>query len=238
MNALTERQQLPMEATLLHSRMMELFRRFGVNAVHSEAGVNYVLAHYADPARHYHNLAHLRDCMVGVDWVEKDVGPWMTAARFKEIQTIELALWYHDLAYDPKSRFNEEISVAVFRDHARDMNLDVSVIEEVATAIMATRHKAVPTSSVAKWVVDIDLSILRTSEVRFDDYERKIREEFDWVPDELFIAGRTKVLQDLLDRDWIYSTPLFRRLYEGDARANLKRSLARLAKGEVLRMVR
>jgi predicted metal-dependent HD superfamily phosphohydrolase len=39
-------------------------------------------------------------------------------------------------------------------------------------------------------------------------------------------------------RDWIYSTPMFRKLYEGAARANIKRSLARLAKGEVLRMVR
>lgn len=233
---MTERPRLPTEATLLHARMTELFRRFGVDAIRSAESVNYVLSHYADPTRHYHNLDHLRDCMVGVDWVEKDIGPWMTAARFTEIQAIELALWYHDLVYDSKRRMNEEISAAIFCDHARELRLDAFVVEEVSAAILSTRHKAVPTSTVAKWVVDIDLNILRTPEPRFDDYERKIREEFDWVPDAQFIAGRTKVLQDLLDRDWIYSTPMFRRLYEGDARANLKRSLARLAKGEVIRL--
>jgi predicted metal-dependent HD superfamily phosphohydrolase len=216
-----------------------LLRKLGADDASNKSSASYIWAHYSTEDRHYHNLDHICDCVQGVDWLEKNTGGrYVNMGWVKQLSTIELALWYHDLAYDPKSRLNEEVSIAVFRDHAREMHLDQPMVEEVATAIMATRHKAVPTTTIAKWVVDIDLSILAAKDEKFDDYERKIGSEFDWVPDDLYIAARTKVLQDFLDRDWVYATPTYRKLHEGAARANLKRSIARLARGDVLRMVR
>ena len=43
--------------------------------------------------------------------------------------------------------------------------------------------------------------------------------------------GRIKVLQRFLDQDWIYSTGIYRDLYEKTARENLKGSIANLHQG-------
>ncbi len=152
----------------------------------------------------------------------------------RELTILELALWYHDLVYDAKSQNNEEMSAAILRAHADDLRFDATIVDAACRGIMATRHKAVPEHSTDKLIVDIDLQILHAAEEDFDRYERQVRAEYSFVDDASWIMGRTQVLQEFLDRDWIYSTPLFRRSYEGDARANLKRSIARLARGEVL----
>lgn len=196
---------------------------------------DYLIAHYTAPERHYHTLSHVNECSNLLHWMLPPEDP-ETPERVRDRQAAELALWYHDLVFDPKLQNNEELSAAILRDHARELNLDATLVGVACTAIMATRHKAMPTTEVDKLVVDIDLNILRVPTPRFDHYERQIREEYAFVPDPIWIVGRSKVLQEFLDRDWIYSTPMYRRMYEGDARENIKRSLARLAKGEVLRL--
>jgi len=49
------------------------------------------------------------------------------------------------------------------------------------------------------------------------------------VPDALWREGRRKVLRGFLDRTAIYMSPQFHASHEAAARANLKRSLERLA---------
>ncbi len=220
----------------MRTRLDNLFQALGARRDKTKNALDYVFAHYTDPARHYHDLSHISDCLTGLDFL------WyfeMTRRHTSmEHATVELALWYHDLVYDPKLHNNEELSVAILRDHAREIDLSAVTVEAACRAIRATAHTHMkPENFLDECVVDIDLNILRTPEPRFDDYERKVREEYSFVDDASWIAGRTQVLQSFLDREWIYSTPTFRK-FEGDARANIKRSLARLAKGEVLRMVR
>ena len=77
--------------------------------------------------------------------------------------------------------------------------------------------------------MDIDLSILGQSEDRFDTYERQVREEYEWVTEDAFVAGRLAILKLFLERPTIYSTPFFRTRYEAQARRNLNRSLAQLS---------
>jgi predicted metal-dependent HD superfamily phosphohydrolase len=191
--------------------------------------VSDVVSRYRDPWRHYHTILHPLDCLTGLDLFKDNIGGSYSSA--------ELALWYHDVVHDPKLHDNEEQSVTLLQEHAEKLDLDPSTISTACEAILATRHKEPPTSDTAKTVVDLDLNILRTSTDRFDLYERRVREEYPWVPDEAWILGRTRVLKAFLDREWIYSTALFRKRFEGDARANLRRSLERLGRGEVLRMV-
>ena len=74
----------------------------------------------------------------------------------------------------------------------------------------------------------MDLAILGSSAETFDAYERAVRLEYCWVPDEAWIAGRSKVLRKLLARPFIYATPQFRLSHEAAARSNLRRSVARL----------
>jgi predicted metal-dependent HD superfamily phosphohydrolase len=198
--------------------------------------VEYLWAHYGAPERYYHNLAHIDHCMRELEWIRERFH--ISNVDHAELQAAKLALWYHDLVYDPKLHNNEELSCSILCAHAGELRLHAGLVDQAYRAIMATRHKAVPVNPIDKYVVDIDLAILHAPEPLFDTYERQVREEYAFVDDVTWTVGRIKVLQEFLDREWIYSTPMFRRRYEGDARANLKRSIARLAQGEVLRMVR
>jgi len=77
--------------------------------------------------------------------------------------------------------------------------------------------------------LDTDLSILGSAPDAFAAYEEAVRREYSWVPDALWREGRKKVLQGFLHRPAIYASPEFRASHEAAARANLTRSLERLA---------
>ena len=85
-----------------------------------------------------------------------------------------------------------------------------------------------PTDPDVQLLVDIDLSILGQPEDKFDEYEWQVRKEYEWVPENQFVAGRSEILRSFLDRLAIYSTRFFRNKYEAQARANIATSLARL----------
>jgi predicted metal-dependent HD superfamily phosphohydrolase len=94
---------------------------------------------------------------------------------------------------------------------------------------MTTRHNAIPEGSDAQVLVDIDLSILGASPERFDEYERQVREEYAWVPDDVFRHVRKGILEEFLTRPSIFNTRFFRDRLEQQARTNLARSIRALA---------
>jgi predicted metal-dependent HD superfamily phosphohydrolase len=91
-------------------------------------------------------------------------------------------------------------------------------VESVAALVLATKTHDPSSHADAPLQTDIDLSILGRPKDRFDEYETQIRREYDWVPAEHFAAGRADVLQRFLSRKRIYSTELFFRKYESQAR--------------------
>ncbi|MBI2482412.1 MAG: hypothetical protein HYV76_02540 [Candidatus Vogelbacteria bacterium] len=100
--------------------------------------------------------------------------------------------------------------------------------QSVANFITATKHTSAPTNPDVQLLVDVDLSILGQSEDKFDEYERQVRKEYEWVAENAFVAGRSAILKSFLDRPTIYSTQFFRNKYEAQTRRNIARSLARL----------
>jgi predicted metal-dependent HD superfamily phosphohydrolase len=75
-------------------------------------------------------------------------------------------------------------------------------------------------------IVDIDLSILGQSAQVFDSYETSIRAEYSWVPETVYVAGRTKILTSFLDRPRVYFTERFENMYGPQAKLNLTRALS------------
>jgi predicted metal-dependent HD superfamily phosphohydrolase len=61
-----------------------------------------LIAAYAASNRHYHNLAHIEDCLAQLAQVNG-----LSAAE-REILTE--AIWWHDVVYDPTRSDNEELS--------------------------------------------------------------------------------------------------------------------------------
>ncbi|MDP1719014.1 MAG: N-methyl-D-aspartate receptor NMDAR2C subunit [bacterium] len=170
---------------------------------------------YMSEGRAYHNFSHIEQCL---DEFEQ-VGCFL-----RNPDAVEFALWYHDIIYDASAKDNEERSARVAVLQASDLGFSVAFTEKVSRLILATKHDVVPEDSDAKMMADIDLSIFGQSEDKFDEYERRIRQEYSWVPKEDFCRGRAGILQIFLDRSTIFSTMQFRNRYELQARKNLVRA--------------
>lgn len=173
---------------------------------------------YSEPQRSYHTLQHLEECLNLLDLLSCE-----------HLELVEVALWFHDAVYDPKAKDNEERSAELARTALIDGSVAETTIAEVQRLIMLTKsHQpgAGPNDAV---LLDIDLAILGHSEDRFGEYEQQIRQEYSWVPNEVYRAKRAEVLAAFLQRQSIFLTPQFHELFEARARANLYQLISSLA---------
>lgn len=175
---------------------------------------------YAAPERHYHNVAHVADCLRELAPVRSECDDPLAA---------EAALLFHDYEYDPARHDNEERSADEASVALRAVGWPQGRIEAVRDLILATKHAAPPATPDAAVVADADLSILGKPPDTFDAYERAIRREYAHVADDAFRAGRAAVLREFLSRPRIYATDAFAARYEMQARENLGRSLSALS---------
>jgi predicted metal-dependent HD superfamily phosphohydrolase len=173
---------------------------------------------YAEPARHYHTLDHVRAVL--------DV----LAAGGAVTAPLHFAAWYHDAVYNPRAGDNEERSAALARGALEPLGVRAAAGEETARLILLTKtHQTDAADAAGRLLVDADLAVLGADEADYDCYARAIRQEYAWVDKAAYRAGRRRVLQGFLGRPRLYHTPaLFDRL-EAAARRNLRRELARLA---------
>lgn len=199
-------------------RFSALWRRLGA-AGPGDAEFDDLAAAYAEESRAYHTLDHVLDCLARLD---------ESGALPPERDLVEAAIWFHDVVYDPRRSDNEArsaewagraLSVAAVPRH---------VVARVQELIRATDHSTEPADPAGRLICDIDLSILGRDRREFDAYQRRIREEYAWVPEVQYRDGRARILSGFLTRRRIYLTDRFHDRYEAPARANLQRALARL----------
>lgn len=180
---------------------------------------NTLVAAHREPTRYYHNVEHVTRCLDLVDDFREQIS---------EADLVELAFWFHDAIYDTQSKANEEDSADWAVQFLEGTEASMEMTETVHDLIMATKHSAADLALSQQWTVDIDLSIWGAEPERFDQYERNIRLEYAWVPEEQFRQGRSALLEEFLAREWIYHTHAFRAMYEHQARKNLQRSIEQL----------
>jgi predicted metal-dependent HD superfamily phosphohydrolase len=173
---------------------------------------------YSEPVRAYHNLQHITACLRAFDAVPKE-GLDATA--------VELAIWFHDVIYDPQAKDNEAQSAELFATLVREAGLEAELIARVKGLILITQHKALPQTPEEQLLVDVDLSILGAEEDAFAEYERQIRQEYGWVPEQEFCTGRAAVLGQFLRRKRIFHTLHFYQGFEAAARENLEQAIRR-----------
>lgn len=176
---------------------------------------------YSDTYRHYHNIDHITACLNEFNEIEH-----LLQNPFE----VWLAVWFHDVVYDPRTHDNEELSVEYARNAVGEI-VSSDTLENVSRLIMATKHDRPVSEHDAKFIQDIDLTILGRPGDRFDEYEEGIRMEYAWVPEDSFRKGRAVILSGFIERSAIYQTNYFREKYEETARANLRRSINKLKKG-------
>ncbi len=175
---------------------------------------------WGGPGRAYHNRDHLSACLAVLD-------------RYRHLadrpELVELALWYHDAVYDPRRADNEEASADWAVRDLKRAGLAADDVLRVRAMVMATRHvKDEGLDNDTQLMLDIDLSILAAAEPVFDAYEQAIRQEYRHVPEQVFGAKRVEVLKRFAERERIFHLISE---FEGPARENLVRSVAKLAPG-------
>jgi predicted metal-dependent HD superfamily phosphohydrolase len=179
----------------------------------------FLSASYAEPQRAYHTLRHVAHCLDELD-----------AARglARDPLAVEMALWYHDVVYDPRAKDNEERSAEIAARVAIEMGLPAARGLRVADMIRVSAHAGLASDPDAQLFADIDLAILGQPASIFDEYERQVRVEYAWVPEPVFRSARAAILQSFLDRPAVYGTDFFHQIYEAMARENLRNSLRKL----------
>ena len=181
-----------------------------------------LLARYGEAHRHYHNAAHIVDCL---DQFTRYGSALKGADASPEIS---LALFYHDAIYDPAAADNEQQSARLAQQHLSP-HLQPAQIKTITRLIVATDHRRPLADPAERLIVDIDLSILGRDPITFDIYDRAIRAEYAHVPEEAYRVGRSKVLQGFLARPRLYSKDWFFERYEAAARINLARAITQLS---------
>lgn len=176
---------------------------------------------YTQPARHYHNLDHLHNCLRELDEVRE---------LAQDADAIEIALWYHDIVYDIAAPDNEARSAQLVFEICMAAGLPGSFAGVVSRLIIATDHRGEVKTKQEQLIRDIDLSILGKPSDEYHNYETSIRKEYSMVPDDEFKTGRMNFLRQLLDQRAIYLTDFFSGKYELTARANIKHALVMLSR--------
>jgi predicted metal-dependent HD superfamily phosphohydrolase len=210
-------------AATVFRRREELFPRAmeGTTAPDLETLEAAVRRDYAGPGRHYHDVAHLDDCLAQLSRVE--------GLAEDDRRRLRLALLWHDVIYDPRRRDNEEASAERARQELAAAGIAAAEVEEVVRLILLTKgHRVAEGDRRGALLVSIDLSILGAEAERYRAYADAIRLEYAHVPEAAYRAGRAAILRSLLDADPLYPDPAFRDRLEETARRNLALELAEL----------
>ncbi|MCG8601923.1 MAG: hypothetical protein MI807_17410 [Verrucomicrobiales bacterium] len=169
---------------------------------------------YREPHRSYHNLSHIDSMLRSL------------RERLGSAKEIELAVWFHDVVYDPGSPSNEEDSAGFFSERIGP-HLDRQFASKVHNLILATKHGSnLPFTEAAKFLCDLDLEILAGSPERYQEYCDAIRREYDHVSDSDYADGRVAFLKSMLENP-IFRTESFVP-FEESARANITREIQQL----------
>lgn len=208
----------------LHAHWMALCDTLGIADRAAHQGRQLVRQWDRIP-RYYHDSTHLLACLRHLEQVRDQVDSFPAVA---------LALWFHDAVYWPRRHDNEARSAQWAASFVRGHGLNAGLAEHVAGLILQTAHTATPAPGDAHTVLDIDLAILGQNPLVYADFERRVRQEYRWVPWPAYVQGRSAVLQSFLGRTSIYNTAYFQQRFEAAARCNLAHALAQLQAGGYL----
>ncbi|MEV4613764.1 hypothetical protein AB0K43_14380 [Kitasatospora sp. NPDC049258] len=207
-----------MTADLL-DRWMDLLRRCGATADPQPYGEE-LLKRWAEPQRRYHTTDHLRAVL---DQVDALAGPADGA------DAVRLAAWFHDAVYRPDRSENEERSAVLAVRALRAAGLAEPLVEEVARLVRLTvSHDPAPGDRGGELLCDADLAVLGGSPDQYAAYAAAVREEYGFVPEDAFRAGRAAILRQLLALPALYRTEAARTRFDAAARANLAAELRTL----------
>ena len=139
------------------------------------------------------------------------------------MDTLLFSIFYHDIIYNPLRSDNEYKSAAVFKK--RISQTSFQHINKCIEQIELTKEHKITKDNDINILLDLDLSILGKSKIKYREYHKNIRKEYAMFSDEEYNCGRKEVLTRILGLPTIYKTDYFIAKYEEKARDNLTHEL-------------
>ncbi|MER5379644.1 hypothetical protein ABT040_05090 [Streptomyces sp. NPDC002688] len=182
-----------------------------------------LLARWAEPRRRYHTTDHLLAVLDHVDVLEAH------GERAEDPAAVRLAAWFHDAVYLPDRSENEERSARLAERALAELGVGADRTAEVARLVRLTvSHDPAADDTNGAVLCDADLAVLASPPDAYAVYTAAVREEYAFVPDDAFRAGRAAVLRQLLDLPMLFRTPYGQRVWADPARRNMGDELATL----------
>lgn len=171
-----------------------------------------LLAAYGEPHRAYHSWAHILDLLDKLDELKH------LAAR---ADLIAAAIFWHDAVYATRGADgllradieNVRASAALFEQHARFDKIEADAVHEMIMATAqhlearATQEYYPGFAEDLDLFLDLDLASLAAPWPEFEANLHKIRFEYVWVPEPIFLLGRLHLLEGFAS----YGERLYRR---------------------------
>jgi pantetheine-phosphate adenylyltransferase len=206
------------------SKSISKYAEFDLNQSSTNELINNVLTEYSNPERHYHSLEHLAHCYQELEWLI--INYKLESSIYRNVA---LAIACHDLKYGvhDKKFSDEELSAQWLSNFLNDNNIINR--ESAVDIILSTAHFNQAEHSFTeeeKIMHDIDLCILAQKNSVYEWYINGVRQEYSYVPDDLFKAGRTSALNKLTSTQ-VYKTSYFSK-YETKAKENINNEIKKL----------
>jgi predicted metal-dependent HD superfamily phosphohydrolase len=204
------------------SKWRALAADLGLDEYKSEEVGDYLLVQYSESNRHYHSVRHITSMLDGFEALK---------TKFEQPIAAELAIFFHDLIYDPARNDNEEQSAKKMRETVGGFVVD-SVIDAATFSIEATKkHEATPNAD-TNLLLDLDMAILGQPWAVYECYAKGVMQEYLPVyGEEAYRRGRPELfLEPMIAHGDIFLTKEFEHLNEPAIR-NMLREVDALKSG-------
>jgi len=211
-----------MQYAYSRARFYDLAVKYCLDISIADAKWNELEMRYTMAGRFYHTLNHISGVIAVLD----------TASHLADCaDALQFAAFYHDAVYDVLKNDNEERSAALANQRLAELRVSAEITGLCNQHILATKKHEQSTCTDTNLFTDADLAILGGVPALYQEYCRNIRKEYNVYPDDMYRAGRIKVLEHFLSMPRIYKTDFFRERYEIQARENINTELAELING-------
>lgn len=183
---------------------------------------NRVVEQYSEAGRYYHTLTHLHHMLT----LKNNI-----SSHLHRPGLLLLAVFFHDIVYDPRAADNEEKSAKMFEMFSEEVGMEAGDRDKVCDMILQTKAHQPPAEEEITdlhYLLDIDMAVLGLPPHDYEKYAAGIRAEYSHYPDDAYRRGRTGVLKKMLSTGHIFSTKEMREKYEQPARTNIQEEITRL----------
>jgi pantetheine-phosphate adenylyltransferase len=168
-----------------------LYTRCGFTPDMAVSEAKLVIDKWHEPHRYFHTLKHLNYILTSIENVKE----WDEYS----VDALSLAAYYHDVVYDPSSKYNEEHSAVFFMEHTNSLYSKDPFIITVNNIILETDLSKTPSFELSVQFRKLDTSSIY--EASFEEliaYEESIFKEYQCYSYKYYKVGRIKLLQELL----------------------------------------